>query len=50
MSIRSRTLPTFLQATTFASMDTPRPFETVATEAYYRMTLPGSCSEVQPHS
>jgi uncharacterized protein (DUF885 family) len=32
--------PPFLRATTFASMDTPGPFETVATEAYYNVTLP----------
>ena len=32
--------PPFLRATTSASMDIPGPFETVATEAYYNMTLP----------
>jgi len=32
--------PPFLRATTFASMDTPGPFETHATEAYYNVTLP----------
>ena len=32
--------PPFLRATTSASMDTPGPFETVATEAFYNMTLP----------
>ena len=32
--------PPFLRATTSASMDTPGPFETVATEAYFDMTLP----------
>ena len=32
--------PPFLRATTSASMDTPGPFETTATEAYYNMTLP----------
>jgi uncharacterized protein (DUF885 family) len=32
--------PPFLRATTFASMDTPGPFEKVATEAYYNVTLP----------
>ena len=32
--------PPFLRATTTASMDIPGPFETVATEAYYDMTLP----------
>jgi uncharacterized protein (DUF885 family) len=32
--------PPFMRATTFASMDTPGPFETVATEAYFNVTLP----------
>ncbi len=32
--------PPFLRATTTASMDIPGPFETVADEAYYSMTLP----------
>jgi uncharacterized protein (DUF885 family) len=32
--------PPFLRATTTASMEIPGPFETVATEAYYNMTLP----------
>jgi uncharacterized protein (DUF885 family) len=32
--------PAFMRATTFASMDTPGPFETVATEAYFNVTLP----------
>jgi uncharacterized protein (DUF885 family) len=32
--------PPFLRAVTSASMDTPGPFETVATEAFYNMTLP----------
>jgi uncharacterized protein (DUF885 family) len=32
--------PPFLRATTSASMDTPGPFETNATEAFYNMTLP----------
>src|SRR5712675_887925 len=30
--------PQFLRATSFASMDTPGPFETKATEAYYYVT------------
>jgi uncharacterized protein (DUF885 family) len=30
-----------MRATTFASMDTPGPFEKVATEAYFNVTLPG---------
>jgi len=37
---RVQETPPFLRATTFASMDTPGPFETVATEAYYNITLP----------
>ena len=32
--------PPFMRATTFASMDTPGPFETVAHEAYFNVTLP----------
>jgi uncharacterized protein (DUF885 family) len=32
--------PPFMRATTFASMDTPGPFETKATEAYFNVTLP----------
>ncbi len=32
--------PPFLRATTSASMDTPGPFEKVATEAYFTVTLP----------
>ena len=32
--------PPFMRATTSASMDTPGPFEKVATEAYFNMTLP----------
>jgi uncharacterized protein (DUF885 family) len=32
--------PPFMRATTFASMDTPGPFETHATEAYFNVTLP----------
>ena len=32
--------PPFLRATTSASMDIPGPFEKVATDAYYNMTLP----------
>jgi uncharacterized protein (DUF885 family) len=32
--------PPFMRATTMASMDTPGPFETKATEAYYHVTLP----------
>ena len=39
-SARVQETPPFLRATTTASMDTPGPFETVATEAYYSMTLP----------
>jgi uncharacterized protein (DUF885 family) len=32
--------PPFLRAITFASMDTPGPYETVAKEAYFNATLP----------
>jgi len=32
--------PAFMRATTFASMDTPGPYETHATEAYFNVTLP----------
>ena len=32
--------PAFMRATTFASMDTPGPFETHAKEAYFNVTLP----------
>ena len=32
--------PSFMRATTFASMDTPGPYEIKATEAYYNITLP----------
>src|SRR5262249_54461316 len=32
--------PPFQRATTFASMDTPGPFEKVAKEAYFNVTLP----------
>jgi len=35
-----RETPAFMRATTFASMDTPGPFETVAQEAYFYVTLP----------
>jgi uncharacterized protein (DUF885 family) len=37
---RVQETPPFLRATTTASMDTPGPFEKLATEAYYNMTLP----------
>ena len=37
---RVQETPPFMRATTFASMDTPGPFEHVATEAYYNVTLP----------
>ena len=35
-----RETPAFMRATTFASMDTPGPFDTVAQEAYLYVTLP----------
>jgi uncharacterized protein (DUF885 family) len=34
--------PPFMRALTFASMDTPGPYETVAKEAYFNVTLPES--------
>jgi uncharacterized protein (DUF885 family) len=37
---RVKETPPFMRATTFASMDTPGPFETRSTEAYYNVTLP----------
>lgn len=37
---RVKETPPFLAATTSASMDIPGPFEKVATEAYFNMTLP----------
>jgi uncharacterized protein (DUF885 family) len=39
-SVRVQETPPFMRSTTTASMDIPGPFETVATEAYYSMTLP----------
>jgi Bacterial protein of unknown function (DUF885) len=42
--------PPFERATTFASMDTPGPFENVAKEAYFNVTLPdpkGTREEVE---
>jgi len=39
-SPRVEETPPFLRAISTASMDTPGPFETTATEAYYNMTLP----------
>jgi uncharacterized protein (DUF885 family) len=35
-----RETPPFMRATTFASMDTPGPYEVVAKEAYFNVTLP----------
>jgi len=32
--------PPFMRATTFASMDTPGPYETVAKEAFFNITIP----------
>jgi uncharacterized protein (DUF885 family) len=37
---RVQETPSFMRATTFASMDVPGPYETKATEAYYSVTLP----------
>jgi uncharacterized protein (DUF885 family) len=39
--------PPFMRATTTASMDTPGPFEKVATEAYFNVTLPGRADTPQ---
>jgi uncharacterized protein (DUF885 family) len=39
--------PPFMRATTFASMDTPGPFEKVAHEAYFNVTLPGAHDTAQ---
>jgi uncharacterized protein (DUF885 family) len=44
--------PPFLRALTFASMDTPGPYEMVAKEAYFNVTLPESSwspQEVEEH-
>lgn len=38
--VRVEETPQFARATSFASMDTPGPFETKATEAYYYVTPP----------
>jgi len=35
-----RETPPFMRATTFASMDTPGPYEATANEAYFNVTLP----------
>jgi uncharacterized protein (DUF885 family) len=40
-------MPQYLRATGFASMDTPGPFETKATEAYYYVTPPESSWSAQ---
>jgi uncharacterized protein (DUF885 family) len=37
---RVQETPSFMRATTFASMDIPGPYEMKATEAYYSVTLP----------
>lgn len=39
--------PPFMRATTFASMDTPGPYEKVAKEAYFNVTLPDPAWEKQ---
>ncbi len=44
--------PPFARALTFASMDTPGPFEKVATEAFFNVTLPEptwSATQVEEH-
>ena len=40
--VRVEETPQFARATSFASMDTPGPFETKATEAYYYVTPPNA--------
>jgi uncharacterized protein (DUF885 family) len=42
-----RETPPFMRATTFASMDTPGPFETRAQEAYFNVTLPDPAWDAQ---
>ena len=42
--------PPFARALTFASMDTPGPFEKVATEAYFNVTLPEQDWSLGPRS
>jgi uncharacterized protein (DUF885 family) len=42
-----RETPPFMRATTSASMDTPGPFETVAQEAYFSVTLPEATWDAQ---
>jgi uncharacterized protein (DUF885 family) len=37
---RVQETPPFMRATTFASMETPGPFETKSTDAFYNVTLP----------
>jgi hypothetical protein len=39
--------PPFMRATTVASMDTPGPYEKVAKEAYFNVTLPGPHDSAQ---
>lgn len=39
--------PPFMRATTFASMDTPGPYEAKATEAYFNVTLPDPSWDAQ---
>ncbi len=34
--------PPFMRATTFASMDSPGPYETHATDSYFNVTLPNA--------
>jgi len=44
--------PPFMRALTFASMDTPGPYETHATEAYFNVTLPdphATPAEIEGH-
>ena len=45
--VRVEETPQFARATSFASMDTPGPFETKATEAYYYVTPPNATDTPQ---
>jgi uncharacterized protein (DUF885 family) len=42
-----RETPPFMRAITFASMDTPGPYESVAKEAYFNVTLPDPAWDAQ---
>ena len=40
--------PPFMRATTFASMDSPGPYETHATDSYFNVTLPDRHDDAGP--